>query len=193
MNALTLEDFERAAAALGCDVATVRAVAEVEARGEGFLPDGRPQILYEAHVFHRLTNGRHAEKKDRRGVSLSAPKWDKSLYGGAGVAQYDRLEDAANHDWDAAHKAASWGMFQIMGINHVVSGHGTVESFVDAMRSGAAAHLDAFVSFVKANRLDAALRNHDWKAFARGYNGPAFAVNRYDIKLENAWKKWSDT
>jgi hypothetical protein len=193
MTYLTNEDFERAAKTLGCDVATVRAVAEVEAAGKGFLVDGRPQILYEAHIFHRLTNGAFAGKVDRNGAALSVPKWDRTLYGKGGTHQHIRLEDAAQHDYDAAHKAASWGMFQILGSNHAAAGHETVQGFVDAMRSGAGAHLDAFVSFVQSKRLDEALRRHDWKTFARGYNGPAFAANEYDTKLENAWKKWSET
>jgi hypothetical protein len=191
MNALTQEDFERAAAALGCDVATVRAVAEVEAAGKGFLVNGRPQILFEAHIFHRLTKGVHADKKDRNGVALSSAKWDRTLYGKAGTAQHDRLEDAAAHDLGAALKACSWGLFQILGSNHIAAGYPSLGEFVEAMHSGVGAHLDAFVSFVQSMGLDEALRRHDWAAFARGYNGPAYATNQYDTKLENAWKKWS--
>ncbi len=44
-----------AAQALGCEVAAVRAVAEVESRGSGFDAQGRPTILYERHVFARNT------------------------------------------------------------------------------------------------------------------------------------------
>jgi hypothetical protein len=76
-----------------------------------------------------------------------------------------------------AHKAASWGTFQILGENHKAAGHATIKSFVDAMNSGAAAHLDAFVSFILANRLDGALCARNWPSFARGYNGPAYAQN----------------
>lgn len=185
-------DFMRAAALLQSDVAAVRAVAEVEARGEGFLPDGRPQILYEAHIFHRLTGGEHRSVQDRRGVALSAARWDRSLYGRAGAAQHERLEDAAIHDWEAAHKACSWGMFQVLGKNHGMVGHAKIQGFVEAMHAGAGAHLDAFVAFVEARRLDTALRHHDWKAFARGYNGPGFAANNYDIRLRDAWQKWKE-
>lgn len=188
---LSDEDFARAAAALGVDVATVRAVTEVEASGQGFLPDGRPQVLFEAHIFHRETAGRHAAAKDRSGVALSSQAWDRALYGAAGAAQHDRIEDAAALDWDAAHKAASWGAFQILGQNHVAAGHPTVRSFVEAMHAGAGAHLDAFVAFVKANRLDGALQRREWAAFARGYNGPAFAQNQYDTKLAAAYRRWS--
>ena len=57
---LTDADFARAAKALNVEVAAIRAVAEVEAAGAGFLPDGRPAILYEAHIFHAETKGKHA-------------------------------------------------------------------------------------------------------------------------------------
>lgn len=35
------------------------------------------------------------------------------------------------------------------------------------------------------------LQRKDWAGFARGYNGPGYAKNRYDIKLANAYKKYS--
>jgi hypothetical protein len=188
---LTDADFIRAADLLQVEVATIRAVAEVEAAGRGFLPDARPQILYEAHVFHRLTAGRHGRARDRRGVLLSVPNWDRSLYGRAGAAQWDRLADAAALDWAAAHRACSWGLFQILGTNHAAVGHPTIDGFVTAMHAGAGPHLDAFVGFVRANRLDGALRRRDWAAFARGYNGPGFAANRYDEKLAAAYRRWA--
>src|SRR5690242_1760740 len=80
-RALTHEDFARAAEALDVEPAAIRAVAEVEAAGAGFLADGRPAILYEAHVFHAETRGAHSHAKDRRGVALSSPHWNRSLYG----------------------------------------------------------------------------------------------------------------
>jgi hypothetical protein len=188
---LTDADFSRAAAALDVEVAAVRAVAEVEAAGCGFLPDGRPQILYEAHIFDRQTSGRHRQARDSNGVRLSVPNWDRTLYGRAGAHQHDvRLAGAARLDWDAAHRACSWGLFQILGTNHAAVGHPTIRGFVEAMHSGAGPHLDAFVGFVRATRLDGHLRTRNWQAFARGYNGPGFAANRYDQKLAAAYRRW---
>ena len=190
-DTLTDEDFARAAKALNVEVAAIRAVAEVEAAGAGFIADGRPAILYEAHVFHGETKGTYANAKDRRGVALSSPKWDRSLYGATGAAQHARYEDARALDPDAANKACSWGTFQILGQNHKACGFDTSQAFVDAMwTGGAAAHLDAFVAFVKANNLDGALRAKNWAAFARGYNGPAYAQNAYDKKMANAYARW---
>ena len=54
---LTAADFARAAKNLNVEIAAIRAVAEVEAAGAGFLPDGRPAILYEAHIFHKRNEG----------------------------------------------------------------------------------------------------------------------------------------
>ena len=188
---LTDADFARAAKELNVEVAAIRAVAEVEAAGAGVLPDGRPAILYEAHVFHKETAGKHSHAKDRRGVALSSPSWNRALYGATGAAQHARYEDARALDADAANKACSWGTFQILGQNHKVCGFDNSQDFVDAMwTGGASAHLDAFVKFIKGNNLDGALRKKDWKTFARGYNGPAYAANAYDQKMANAYARW---
>ena len=188
---LTAADFARAAKNLNVEIAAIRAVAEVEAAGAGFLPDGRPAILYEAHIFHKHTKGAHAAAKDRRGVSLSSPRWNRSLYGATGAAQHNRYEDARALNRDAANKACSWGAFQILGENHKICGFETSQEFVDAMwAGGASAHLDAFVNFIQANKLDGALRAKNWAAFARGYNGPAYAQNAYDKKMAAAYARW---
>ena len=170
-------DFARAAKELGVEAAAIRAVAEVEAAGAGFLPDGRPAVLYEAHIFHKHTKGKHAGAKDRRGVALSSPSWNKALYGATGAAQHARYEDARKLDPDAANKAC---------------GFDTSQAFVDAMwTGGAAAHLDAFVAFIKADpKLHNALRAKQWAAFARIYNGPGYAANAYDQKMANAYARW---
>jgi hypothetical protein len=187
---LTQADYERAAKALNVEVAAIKAVAEVEAAGQGFLPDGRPAILYEAHRFHANTKGAYAGAKDRRGVALSSSTWNRALYGKTGAAQHDRYEDARKLNADAANKACSWGLFQIMGENYKACGFDDSQSFVDAMwTGGAAAHLDAFVGFLKANKLDVPLRAKNWAAFARGYNGPGYAQNSYDKKMAAAYAR----
>ena len=184
------EDYVRAADMLTVEVAAIRAVAEIEAAGHGFLPDGRPVILYEAHIFGRLTNHRHS-MQDSRGKALSARSWDRSLYGPSGAWQHDgRLALAAKLDWAAAHKACSWGYFQILGTNHQTVGFKTIHEMVEAANSNAGAHLDMLVKFVRDNKLDVHLRNRNWAAFARGYNGPGYAANGYDTKLAVAYTRW---
>jgi hypothetical protein len=172
--------IESAAQKIGCAVAAVRAVIDVESRG-GFLPDGRPKILFERHYFCRLTGGKH----DRANADISQKKWGG--YKG-GAAEFDRLERAVALDRSAALRSASWGAFQIMGDNFKACGFGNVEEFVKAMVAGEPEQLGAFVNFVKNNRLDDELRRLDWAAFARGYNGPDYKANKYDEKLAAAFR-----
>ena len=173
------EAIEAAAKKIGCQVAAVRAVIDVESRG-GFLKDGRPKILFERHYFSRLTK----RKFDGSHPHISHPKWGG--YKG-GVREYDRLGEAVKLDRDAALRSASWGAFQIMGDNYKICGFSTAEDFVKAMVSGEPAQLDAFVNFVKKNGLGDELIRLDWAGFARGYNGPAYKVNKYDTKLHAAF------
>jgi hypothetical protein len=196
VTTLTAADFTRAANSLKVPVATIRAVAEVESANRGFHNGSgvpRPVILYEAHVFGRLTNHRFPNARDTRGNALSARAWDRTLYGPAGEWQHDgRLSPAARLDRNAALQACSWGYFQIMGFNHQAAGHPTLQGFVNAMYAGAGYHLDALVAFILTNRLQTALQQQNWAEFARRYNGPGYAQNQYDVKLAAAFRKWSN-
>ncbi len=91
-------------------------------------------------------------------------------------------------DEDNALKSASWGMFQIMGANHVVAGHKTIAGFVDAMLAGEREHLAAFISFIIANpAIHRALIDKDWTQFALGYNGPKYARYHYHTNMAEAY------
>lgn len=90
----------------------------------------------------------------------------------------------------AALKAPSWGMFQILGENHKACGFANVKSYALAMFTSPAAHLRAFVAFVRASpRLHEALIARDWAAFARAYNGPQYAKYEYDKKMAAAYAR----
>ena len=179
---LTQPDFERAAAALSCEVAAIKAVCAVEAPKGGFLPDGRPTILFERHQFSKRTGRRF----DTAHPDISNPKPGGYL---GGAPEHGRLERAAKLDRDAALMSASWGKFQIMALNFASAGHATLQSFINAMYESEGAQLDAFVAFILANPAIAkAIRGKDWTAFARGYNGPNFSINAYDVKLAASYK-----
>ena len=76
-----------------------------------------------------------------------------------------------------------------MGFNWRELGYKTLQAFVNAMYRSEDEHLDSFIRFVKWKKLDRHLRNKNWDAFAAGYNGQSYKVNRYDEKLEEAYKK----
>jgi len=176
------EDYAAAALALGCEVAAIKAVAAVETGPQGpFESQGRPTILFERHIFSRLTGGVY---------DASEPDISNPVPSGYGLysAQYSRLIRAAALDADAALKSASWGAFQILGSNFSEAGFGSVEACVAAMRSGVRAHLEAFVKFVAADPVKLkAIRAKDWAGFAERYNGPGYKQSGYDVKLAKAY------
>lgn len=179
-------DYAATARQLGVDVAAIKAVAQVESAGGGMLPSGKPKILFEAQVFHTQTGGRF----DASHPNLSSPTWNRSLYGAGGEHQWQRFQQAAALDAQAAMKSASWGRFQIMGFNHQRAGHGSVQAFVDGMKSGEGAQLKAFASFIQSDpKMLQALRDHDWAGFAYRYNGAGYAQNQYDTKIAQAYTK----
>lgn len=145
------------------------------------MSDRRPVILYERHIFHRLTGG----KFDDGDISDRAP----GGYGALGPHQYDRLASAMSHDRTAALQSASWGVGQIMGENFRAAGFSDVDSMVDAMTKSEDQQLAAMAKFLLNGKLHLALRSHDWTSFARGYNGPNFAINQYDKRLNAEFQK----
>jgi N-acetylmuramidase-like protein/putative peptidoglycan binding protein len=184
-RAIDTDGFSAVTQSLKIKAAEIWAVLAVETTGCGFLPDRRPKILFERHYFHDLTKG----KFDKKAPDISAPT--AGGYGAGGAHQYDRLAQAIQLDRAAALRSASWGLGQVMGDNFKSAGFKDVETMVAAMCDSESAQLAAVGSFLKANKLDRALQAHDWTAFARGYNGPDFAENKYDIQLRGEFQKYS--
>jgi hypothetical protein len=185
---VTLEAYNRAAQTLGCEVAAVQAVADVESRGTGFDAQRRPTILYERHVFSRCTVPKG--KFDGSNPDLSSHEPYARGTFGTGDQQYVKLARAYALDPVAALKAPSWGMFQILGENHKACGFATVTDYVRAMTTSQVAHLNAFVAFVRSSpRMLQAIRNRDWATFASVYNGPGYATYQYDKKIAAAYAR----
>lgn len=190
---ITEKNFSEVAAELGCDIATVKAVYEVESRGVGFLEDGRPVILFEGHVFWRELKKRGIDPQQfvAENQDILYPHWNSAYYSGR-KKQYVRLEKAMAIHEEAALCSASWGLFQIMGYHGPDIGYSSVQAFVDAQYESARNHLEAFMGFVKANNLSSYLIERDWAGFARRYNGPGYGKNKYDVKLAEAYSRLLD-
>ncbi|UXY13811.1 N-acetylmuramidase family protein [Chitiniphilus purpureus] len=177
-------DFEAAAFEIKCDIAAIKAIADVESAGAGFLSDGRAKILFEGHVFYKYTKGRHLQS------DINYPKWTRQYYVG-GVGEYDRLTKAEALDKAAARMSASYGKFQIMGFNFALCGCASVDAFYDEMQESEGRHLEALVAYIRQVGLGGALRSKDWVEFSRRYNGPEYWKNSYDRKLAEAYKKYT--
>ncbi|MEN9755255.1 MAG: hypothetical protein RLZ07_1637 [Pseudomonadota bacterium] len=182
---LSRDDLNAALDLIDVDEAALWAVLAVETSGAGFLPDRRPKILFERHYFHRLTDG--AYDSDYPEISARKP----GAYGPAGAHQYDRLEEAMALDESAALQSASWGLGQIMGSHFEKLGYATPQDMIESFVQSEGDQLQGIAKFLIAEGLDKALRGKDWGHFAKGYNGPNYAINQYDVKLSKFYGRFS--
>ncbi len=194
-----------AAPAQGIEPAGLLTVTQVETGGRAFEPadldpsDGiEPCMLFERHRFYaRLKAIAPKLLGEAKRQGLAIPKWL-----GPGSSQYadqktsaGRLaliaRAAAIHP-EAAYQACSMGLYQVMGENHAAAGYGSaVEMHAGLTRGGIESHLACGIAFMRSKGLLKHLAGRDWKAFAKGYNGTAYAKNRYDRKLADAYAFWS--
>lgn len=136
---LSETSFRQVCEGLSIALTELWAVLTVETRGFGFLPDRRPVILFERHIFHSRTAGR---------FDATAPDISSKNSGGyiGGAGEYKRLEAAITLNLTrsgrrAALESTSWGLGQIMGFNHASAGFQTVEEMVAAMTTSEEAQL----------------------------------------------------
>ena len=188
---LTEAQIVAQAKTLGIEANALRAVIEVECKGSGFNADNTPVILFERHVMRQrlIANG---QSKTAETMQIKRPDLCSKTSGGYGLysAQHGRLNVATQYHRTSALESASWGIGQVMGYHWKTLGYISLQAFINAMYKDEASQLEAMCRYIKVNGLVNALKNKDWKSFARGYNGSAYAQNSYDVKLANAYKKW---
>lgn len=182
---LTDEDLPRVGHAIGVGEDEIHAVLEVECRGSGFDKMKRPAMLFEPHVFYReLKDPKERARAVKQG--LAYPKWRRNYP----KDSYPRLDRALQINVEAALRSASWGLGQIMGFNHKLAGYRSAQEMVEAFKQGEGYQLEAMITFIKTAGLDDELRAHDWRGFARGYNGSGYAKHGYHTRLAKAFAKW---
>ena len=162
--------FDEAAATLGCELAAIRAVADVESSNGGFRRDGSLERRFEPHH-----------------MPGSKMTWRDSMR--LKQAERERMFlEAYQANPAAALAATSFGRFQIMGFNARAAGFTSPHSMTAQMADSEAAQLRGFVTLLKTWGLDRALRARDWRAFAARYNGSG-QVAEYARRMEEAYRK----
>lgn len=179
-TSIWLEMAER----IGCDIATIKAVFEVEAAGRFFESNGKLPRRFEPHHFPRAHWGT---------LGFSVPQgtaaWRASLR--LSTSARRRMFDIAeNIDPEATYDAASWGAPQIMGFNAELAGYSSAVEMVDAFEQSADEQIRGFVHFCESAGLTTHLRSQDWLAFASGYNGNGQAPV-YAGRIETAYRRQS--
>lgn len=164
-------DWEKAAKYVECEIAVLKAFAEVESGGRSSFwrlnkGDGAhiPAVLYERHYFSDVTK----KKYDKEHPDLSWPvgyrkkarlgENDKEMSSGkvgAGdiysdyASAYLRLINAYRLDSTAALKSCSWGKFQIMGQNYSLCGARNINVFVEKMCASELEQIKLVTEFIR--------------------------------------------
>lgn len=173
---------------IGVELAALVAVVQVESAGVIFAQVADlevPLIRWEGHYFHRLLKGEKLERAVKEG--LAHPKAGKIKNPSSQTARYAMLNKAAKIDATAAYSSISIGVGQVMGAHWKSLGFESPLQMLKIASRGLAGQVELMIRFIQKNDLADELRRKDWSAYARGYNGPAYAKNRYHIKMAEAY------
>lgn len=141
-------------------------------------------------------------KKDSAATRASAVSLDQLLKSGAATAEtdkylasvgsYKRLLKAYQLDQDAAIESCSWGAFQIMGEYWKIMRYKSAKDFSRTLSRSPREQMRSFVMYIKhvSPAIVRHLKNLDWAAAARAYNGSGYKDNNYDVKLAQEYKKF---
>ncbi len=185
---LTEEDYREVADELGVEVAAIKAVVDIEAgrSHEGFSAPGVPLVNFDLSMFRRFAG--------KRGINLSKyrrshPSVFSRSARGSQAAVYKRLQAARTIDNTTAIEGTFWGMFQIGGFNWKKCGAKDINEFVELMSRSERDQLELFARFITNSGLLPHLKNKNWAAFARGYNGPSYASRGYHTRMASAYAR----
>ena len=182
---LTEKDFQIVAEELDIEVAVIKAVVEIEAgkQMKGFWAPGIPVINFDPTMY--------AKYKSKATIKEGA-KGEKVPEGLAGYAlkEWTQLINARKTNAQGANMGTFWGMFQIGGFNYKLCGCENVDEFVRLMAYSELEQLELFAAFITNTGMVNDLRNKNWAAFARKYNGPSYAKRGYHTKMANAYKRF---
>lgn len=188
----TIADLVAAAHEHELEPASLLAIAEVESGGRAlFDVNGRkePAIRFEGHYFDRRLSG--AQRDHARKTGLAAPVAGKVVNPASQALRWQLLERAMAVSRKAALESTSWGLGQVMGAHWQWLGYRSVDELVAEARGSIAGQVRLMLRFIVKAGLIGTLKQRDWRGFATRYNGPAFARNRYDIKMAEAHARWS--
>lgn len=190
--AITPAEFSNFAVMLdNTEPAKVMAFAMTESGKSAFFNSGRPKILYERHYFWQRikiiipllsnpTGGGYTHDANKNDINDS---WEK-------------LADAICINPIAALESCSWGKFQIMGAHWKHLGYSSVFEFAYSMVISEYNHYDAFIRFIKANKLIAKLKliSADpvtCRPIAKSYNGSGYWKHDppYDVRIASNYQK----
>lgn len=183
---LTDEDFAIVAEELGVEVAAIKAVVRIEAGAklQGFWAPGVPVANYAQSLFNKYN-------RKVKGRKIKDAKVPEGLKGYA-LREWTSLTNARKINADAADMGTYWGMFQIGGFNYKLCGCKSVEEMVAEVSESEFSQLEMFAVFIRNAGMLNALKNKDWRAFAKIYNGPSYAKRGYHTRMAKEYAKFKN-
>ncbi|AZN73252.1 DUF3380 domain-containing protein [Georhizobium profundi] len=181
---------KREAERLRVETAALMAIIEIESGGRTHaIVSGRaePLIRFEGHYFDRLVSPGNRAKA--RAEGLASPRAGAVANPASQTARWALLNRAMKIDRDAAYASTSWGLGQVMGEHWCWLGYASVDAMVAEARAGFAGQLRLMLRYIEKAGLTDAVRRRDWSAFARAYNGPAYARHGYHTRLAAAYAR----
>jgi len=226
---LSEDDWEKYAKDLGCEANVLKAIAQVESGGRDafwIINDTTahrvyaPKIMFERHYFSRLTGGRYDQTHPDiswpipyRKAKLQGTHDEKMASGTVSKTDirdnqqdYLRLINAYRLDDQAALQSASWGKFQVLGVNYLACGAKSIEEFSMSMCKSESGQIQWLAGFIrnkprawkdqknkaqgKEISLWDAVKFKNWDAIAFNYNGPRYKENDYAKKMKDAYEAY---
>lgn len=194
-------DITKIASSIGLDYARLMAFIEVESGGVGFSTEtGKIIIQFEPTWFHKYLIQFKIAHEYTASVGANGKKSYKIVANGKtltnGVegqhAEWDAFNIAFSIHPKAALLSTSIGLMQVMGFNYKACGYDSVDAMWDDFKKGETQQIQGAANFIKSvPALLKALQLKDWPHAAYYYNGEGYAINHYDIKLSNAYNKYS--
>jgi hypothetical protein len=143
------------------------AVFQVESKQAYDLDTGLVLIRFESHIFKRYT-----QRNIDNAHSNQSHEWRA-------------LQQASEHNLEAALLSTSFGLPQLMGFNWKFTQHPSVEKMVQAFQDSCEAQIQGFFDFIVKQDLLKHLQKSNWPEFVRRYNGPGNVAD-YTEKLTRA-------
>lgn len=172
----------------GLDAASMLAFIQVETGGYGFDPKtGKILIQFEPVWFKREAPYAPSGLWSLNKVEVQSKEW---------IA----FNDAFGKNKDAAMKATSIGLAQIMGFQYQRLGYKTVGQMWDDAKKGLDRQIWQLVKFINTDsKLKVSLMNADWATVAMIYNGKGYEQlarkygrKPYDESMKEAYEKFKN-
>ena len=187
---------------LGVPARSMAALVRLVSSGRAFDIDGRLLISFSPEIFHRFWGKENLEEFGAYFKFEVGHPGAKDLYSPRRNGQFMPFHQVPDQEWrafntaeglnhDAAIKATSMGLGQIMGFNYKLAGFESPSAMFEQMQVSVRAQVSGLVNFVGAHdQLVTALKNNDYKAFCQVYfnHAEAEVLARRMSRLSEAYR-----